>query len=284
VAITNQTTLSNAAITRQILNFLYGFSGNSLGAWNKGSTFSLWGYGGLPPAGNTNPPSEIPTRLTTGAFPLVDAAPGKQLYLGKIWARQCYSFSGNPTPIPIRLVLRLYDRLYHAGVTFTGANQTITLNGPTVTRGLANGVGNEVWFEADNGAFPSGSATITYVNQNGSNSTTPSYNFGNMSGDSSGGRTAQFPRASGDTGLQSIVSISGASLPTYPNTRQGMVLILREIAQYTYNLGENEWLDALDLGLPQIDNGSCLFLMTEACVTSPLYPWGITGRIEIYQQ
>jgi len=43
VAITNQTTLSNAAITRQILNFLYGFSGNSLGAWNKGSTFSLWG-------------------------------------------------------------------------------------------------------------------------------------------------------------------------------------------------------------------------------------------------
>ena len=63
-----------------------------------------------------------------------------------------------------------------------------------------------------------------------------------------------------------------------------MVLILREIAQYTYNLGENEWLDALDLGLPQIDNGSCLFLMTEACSTSPQTPWGITGRIEIYQQ
>jgi hypothetical protein len=282
VSITNQTTLSNAAITRQILNFLYGFSGNSLGAWYKGSTFSLWGYGGLPPAGNTNPPSEIPTSQTTGAFPLVDAAAGKQLYLGKIWARQCYSFSGNPTPIPIRLVLRLYDRLYHAGVTFTTANQTITLNGPTVTRGAANGVGNEVWFEADNGAFPSGSATITYVNQNGSNSTTPSYNFGNWSGDSADGRTEQFPRASGDNGVQSIVSITGASLPVY--TRQGTVLILREIAHYTYNLGENEWLDALDLGLPQIDNGSCLFLMTEACSTSPQTPWGIAGRIEIYQQ
>ena len=60
--------------------------------------------------------------------------------------------------------------------------------------------------------------------------------------------------------------------------------ILREIAQYSFNFNEGEFLDALDLGLPLIDNGSCLFLMTEACSTSPQTPWGITGRIEIYQQ
>ena len=89
---------------------------------------------------------------------------------------------------------------------------------------------------------------------------------------------------SGDSGVQSIVSIASSGFSTYPNTRQGTVLILREIAQYTYNFTEDEWRDALDLGLPQIDNGSCLFLMAEACVTSPSYPWGITGRIEIYQQ
>jgi len=255
-----------------------------LGAWNKGSTFSLWGYGGLPPAGNTNPPSEIPTSQTTGAFPLIEAAAGKQLYLGKIWARQRYSFSGNPTPIPTRVALRLYDRLYHAGVTFNGASQTTTLNGPTVTRGPANGIGNELWFEEDSGGFPQGSITITYVNQSGNNATTPSFSLSPTSGDSSGGRTAQVPRMSGDSGVQSIVSIASSGFSTYPNTRQGTVLILREIAQYTYNFTEDEWLDALDLGLPQIENGSCLFLMTEACVTSPQTPWGITGRIEIYQQ
>ena len=173
---------------------------------------------------------------------------------------------------------------YHAGVTFNGASQTTTLNGPTVTRGAANGIGNELWFEEDSGGFPQGSITITYVNQSGNNATTPSFSLSPTSGDSSCGRTAQVPRVSGDSGVQSIVSIASSGFSTYPNTRQGTVLILREIAQYTYNFTEDEWRDALDLGLPQIDNGSCLFLMTEACVTSPSYPWGITGRIEIYQQ
>ena len=284
MAITNQTTLSNAAITRQILNFLYGFSGNSLGAWNKGSTFSLWGYGGLPPAGNTNPSSAIPTSGTTGAFPLVDAAAGKQLYLGKIWARQRYSYSGNPTPIPIRLVLRLYDRLYHAGVTLPGGSQTTTLNGPAVTRGPANGVDNELWIELYT-AVASGTITVTYVNQSGVNATTPTFDLSGVSYDGSGGRAAQLLLAAGDTGVRSIVSVTSSGLPSYPsNSHQETFAILREIAQYTYNFGENEWLDALDLGLPQIDNGSCLFLMTEACSTSPQTPWGITGRIEIYQQ
>jgi hypothetical protein len=284
VAITNQTTLSNAAITRQILNFLYGFSGNSLGAWNKGSTFSLWGYGGLPPAGNTNPSSAIPTSGTTGAFPLVDAAAGKQLYLGKMHARQSYYVQSPAGYYPARVALRLYDRLYHAGVTFNGASQTTTLNGPTVTRGLANGIGNELWFEEDSGGFPQGSITITYVNQSGNNATTTAFSLSSTSGDSSGGRTAQVPRVSGDSGVQSIVSIASSGFSTYPNTRQGTVLILREIAQYTYNFMEGEFLDALDLGLPTIDNGSCLFLMTEACIASPSYPFGIVGRIEIYQQ
>ena len=100
-----------------------------------------------------------------------------------------------------------------------------------------------------------------------------------------GGRAAQLLLAAGDTGVRSIVSVTSSGLPSYPsNSHQETFAILREIAQYTYNFGENEWLDALDLGLPQIDNGSCLFLMTEACSTSPQTPWGIAGRIEIYQQ
>jgi len=45
VAITNQTTLSNAAITRQILNFLYGSPAIARRV-EQGSTFSLWAAAG----------------------------------------------------------------------------------------------------------------------------------------------------------------------------------------------------------------------------------------------
>src|ERR1019366_6808271 len=123
-------------------------------------------------------------------------AAGKQLYLGKIWARQRYSYSGNPTPIPIRLVLRLYDRLYHAGVTLPGGSQATTLNGPAVTRGPANGVDNELWIELYT-AVASGTVTVTYVNQSGVNATTPAFDLSGVSYDGSGARAAPFGPAGG---------------------------------------------------------------------------------------
>jgi hypothetical protein len=287
VAITNKTSLSAAVAARQVLNFLYGFNGPSLSSWNLGSPFSLWGCGCAqwPPAGNTNPAGAIPTSMTTGAlFPLVDAGAGKQLYLGKMRARQAYSYTSLPTPIPVRIVLRLYDRLYHAALPFVGASQTITLNGATVTRGPASGIGNEIWLELYT-AVASGSVTVTYVNQSGGTSTTPAVALNLLYSDGSNGRAQQFLLAAGDTGVQSIVSVTSATLPTYPsNTHQEMITILHEVAHYTYNFTEGEFLDALDLGLPTIDNGSCLFFMTEACIATASYPWGIMGRIEIYQQ
>jgi len=119
------------------------------------------------------------------------------------------------------------------------------------------------------------------VNQSGVNATTPAFDLSGVSYDGSGGRAAQLLLAAGDTGVRSIVSVTSSGLPSYPsNSHQETFAILREIAQYTYNFGENEWLDALDLACPRSTNGSCLFLMTEACSTSPQTPWGIAGRIE----
>jgi hypothetical protein len=92
----------------------------------------------------------------------------------------------------------------------------------------------------------------------------------------------QLPRATADFGVQSIASISVTGMPFSP--RQVTVLIAPEIVEYTFNFSQSEWLDALDLGLPPIDNGSCLFLMAESPVATPDTPYGIVGRIEIYQQ
>src|ERR1019366_8293477 len=166
-------------------------------------------------------------------------AAGKQLYLGKIWARQRYSYSGNPTPIPIRLVLRLYDRLYHAGVTLSGGSQTATLNGPAVTRGPANGVDNELWIELYT-AVASGTITVTYVNQSGVNATTPAFDLSGVSYDGSGGRAAQLLLAAGDTGVRSIVSVTSSGLPSYPsNSHQEALAILCVFGHYNYILQGN---------------------------------------------
>jgi hypothetical protein len=43
-----------------------------------------------PGGGSSNPSSEIPTSLTAGVLRLVDAATGKQLYLGKMHARHVF--------------------------------------------------------------------------------------------------------------------------------------------------------------------------------------------------
>lgn len=280
MAITNQTSLSAGASTRQIFSFLKGFANNALGSFYAGSAYSLWDKVGYPAPGATNPSSAIPTNLTAGAFPLADAAGGNQLYLGKMHARQNWWVSGGLTS-PARIVLRLYDRLYHSGVTFTSASQTITLSGPTVTRGLANGIGNEIWFEEWQNV-PAGSTSVTYVNDGGTNSTTAAFQWSSIASDGSNGRMAQLPRLTADKGVQSIVSLATAGISFPPH--QVAILILREIAQYAFNFTEFDCRDALDLGLPQIDNGSCLFLASECPVSAPNQAWGIMGRIEIYQQ
>ncbi|MCX6622085.1 MAG: hypothetical protein NTY38_13655 [Acidobacteria bacterium] len=285
--ISRQLDIAAANRHRQRLYFYYW---NSIGAWVQGSPFSLWPFGGTygypgPGAAAPSPPGEIPTAATAGALRLtVVPRAGNNLYLGRskfVYLHGTSSVMGGaPT---LRAPLRLYDRLYHCQFACVSTG-TITINGATVTRGEANGVGNSIAIEVVN--TPSGGTIgVTYINQDGAQKQTSTTAPMGLS-DGSTGRWLQCLLAAGDTGVQSIVSVQCNNL-TFPTNKVEMVVIVREIAHLfsswppQSNLSDAQ--DALDHGLAQIDQGSCLFLVGEAQTTSPDAPAVIGGWLDVLE-
>jgi hypothetical protein len=284
--ISRQLDIANAHRHRQRLYFYYW---HGIGAWTQGSAFSLWPYGGTygypgPGASAPTTPGEIPSAATAGALRLTVAPPeGNKLYLVRskfvFFCGASSVMGGTPS---LRAPLRLHDRLYHCQFSCV-TNGTVAINGATVTRGEAAGVGNSIAIEVT-GNPQGGNIGVTYINQDGvQKQTSTTAPMGQ--GDTGGGRWLPCALAVGDTGVQSIVSVQCNSLQ-YVAGRVETVVIAREIAHlfssWPPQSNASASQDALDHGLAVVDKDACLFLVA-ALTSSSDNPSVIGGWLDILE-
>jgi len=260
---------------------LYYYTSNG-GAWLAGSPFALsWWNTVYPAPGNHAPPSECPSATTLGAFPLtLRPRPGRQLFLG---ASKLIFLHTQGQIVTQRIGVRLCDRLYHCAFNPI-TNGTVSINGPTVTRGAANGVGNEIYIEV-NGNPGGGNIGVTYINQDGEQKQT-STTAPMGQNDTGGGRWLPCARAVGDTGVQSIVSVQCNAL-NFVAARTETVVIVREIGHmfsvWPPQTNRSDPTDALENALAPIDDQACLMLVAESPTASPDTPSVITGWFDVIE-
>ena len=233
-----------------------------------GTSFSLWTTAGSPGPGAA-PSSASGAALfsgTAGAMTFTNPASGKT-YLGKV----AIASSNVGT-------LMLYDRLVHTGALSGAVATAQTVNSVALTRST-NGAGVELWCEiytATGGT--AANLTVTYTNQAGTASrvstpiafpTTPV-----------AGQMFQIPLASGDTGVRSVQSAQ-LSASTGVAGAFGFTL-LKRIAVIPITLANSGvTLDFAALGLPVIENNSCIAMALALCSTNN--SGTIFGSIDLVQ-
>lgn len=217
----------------------------TLGRWN-----SMWLWDGIPGGGSAPGAGSIPTNATTGAIVQTDPGGGRTKYLVG---------GGGFTNVSGAFVL--YDRLYHhsgfSGTTTTAQNATAA----ALTRNTG-GVGNQIWVEIyTNIGATATTITASYTNQAGtSGRTTLSRSIG-ASTFLEASKAFQLPLAGGDTGVQSVQSVTlAATTGTAGNFGVTIARPLALVAQPVANCGV--WQSFMDgMQMPAIDTGACLSLL-----------------------
>lgn len=224
---------------------------------------TLWDRTGRPTAGTltigntTN--GLIPTSATLGAVPFVNPPGGSKTYLARM-------FSSNTTAG----LLQLYDRVFHAGSFSCAALTTLALSAqPALTR-YTTGEDIEIWLEI-NTVMAAAATTIavTYTNSAGvagrSTGATVS-----LSGVISGAMIP-LPLQSGDLGVQKIESVIVGGATNTGTVNVVLVRKLSEVGLLLANTGVT--LDALSLGMPEVQSNACLafaFLPSSTTTGLPL--------------
>jgi hypothetical protein len=161
---------------------------------------TLWRYEGYPSHGEIPAAAEIPTNLTSGAFPITNPSAGFNKWLTQ--AAGTASTGG---------VLFLYDRLFHDG----GLNANITTiqdvqttaPTPVITRYAgASSAGNIMFYEIHSalGATPR-TLTVEYINNNGI--TTSSTVVMGGTGFSEATRAQPIGLAAGNKGVSAVTRV-----------------------------------------------------------------------------
>lgn len=222
-------------------------------AATTGRMTSLWTPAGQPGAGATNlgqsAAGAVPTSSSTGAYPFTNPTGGASSYAGRAIA----SMAGAG-------MLVLYDVLWVWGSGGSGWSVTTTTAQNTsapaaLTRPDANGAGTEVWLEVLS-AMGSGAATpvIGYTNSGGTSGRTSTAMAYSVSG--AAGSMFQFPLQAGDTGVQSIQSLT---LSVSMASGTARVIIARPTLEIPISGAYvPAMLDFAGLGLPQIYDSACL--------------------------
>ena len=172
---------------------------------------TLWTATGLPGAGGntTSGPANgrVLTSATAGALPLIDPAPGENLYLTGV-----RSYTSGPSASSLLLVDRISDcQIAHneASGNFTGLTATSRLE--AAGNGFDDGC--MIWLEVTSGfSAASNTFNFTYTNSDGTGSrVTPNFNTlaSQSAGNSVIGATGMFvPLQAGDRGVRSIESFT----------------------------------------------------------------------------
>lgn len=243
-----------------------GFTGvgtNSPVATIVGQATSLWLYTGYAPAGSAPTTVAIPTRTTNGAMKQTDATGGRSLYL--LHATALATAPG---------ALVLYDRLLHIG-NLSGTVTTAQTVGGVITRNTG-GVGNEIWVEIYTQIGATGTTiTASYTNQAGtSGKTTTAVTFG-ATNNREAQRMIRLPLASGDSGVQSIQSVT--VLATTGTAGAFGVTLVHPLAELQVGVSGCGTVRDYMAGLPDcplIEPGACLawiWLPQTASVLEQMY-------------
>lgn len=216
---------------------------------------SLWMYEGQPSHGAApSGAASAPDNTTQGSFRQTSPGGGRQKWLDSVvsW------LSSNATVV-------LYDRLLHKG-GLDGTSVAAQTVGGTLTRNTG-GAGNQIWIEiyTQIGATAT-TATISYTNQAGTaGRTTPSFAIGGT-GLREQARSFPVPLQDGDTGVQSVQSITLAASTT--TVGDFGVTIVRPIAVVGCSTGglavSRTFIDGT---MPDVST-SCLAAMLLSSVTT----------------
>lgn len=260
-AITSVADVETAVSTRgQTFPILREFSFTTL----AGRQLSSWASVGIPAAGATpGLTSAVPTNATVGALaPFVDPSGGQQAFLYRV------DMVIRSTACPFDF----YDRLVHMG-GLSGTDTALkTINTTAITRGDTNGVEVVGFVECYTqlGSTPQ-TLTVSYTNTAGTagRSTTVS-----IPATMRAGQVIPIPLVAGDFGIKSIETVQlGGSTGTAGNYG---ITLGRRVAVLEFELEDVPCtLAGMDLGLPKLEPGACLWLVgTASSNSSPAFMVG----------
>lgn len=162
-------------------------------------------------------------------------------------------------------LLRITDRLFHAG-SFPFNASAVTLGSqPSFVGRLPNSsyVGTELWFEAATAFTGIPTVTVTYTNQDGvTGRTTGAFSLGIAP---ILARCFRIPLASGDTGIQTIESVTciTATAGTFN------LIILRQLCSLSSSVAYSSQVADLTItGIPKIYPTSAIFPLFQTATTA----------------
>lgn len=238
-----------AALTRRYaFNKLTSNSSLANGMGSSWTQTSVPSAGAVPPTGA----GEVPTNATTGAFPIVNAASGKQLYLARWSASGGTGLAG----------IALYDRLVHTSGLSSIVTTAQTVNSASVNRPDSSGLDARLFLEwyVSTGATAT-TATVSYTNQSG---TAGQIGTAAIIASMSANNLVPVQLAAGDIGVQSVQAVTfSVSTGTAGNIG---VTIARQIGFMYSKIGSPYIAEAdyMDLGLAEVPNNACLFFASMA--------------------
>lgn len=238
-----------------------------------GRPCSLWQYDGMPASGAVPTVAAIPDRTTQGALPFTPPGGTREKLL--IGAAIAPLVSG---------VFLLYDRLFHIGGLSGAATTDQTVQGSTPTPALTrntSGTGNIAWYEIYTAiGTTSTTLTMTYTNQDGTDSRTSTINIG-ATGFNASTRAQRIPLAAGDTGIRAIEKVrltatTGAAGNFGITVAQPLAWIPVGAAGV---MGWRDYTTGLP-GIPAIDPDACLALMFIPSATTAPELFGSLAFVE----
>lgn len=248
MAITSQALLASAG--KQALTFSVTTQGQT-GGYGSGNTTS---------PGNTTS-GVVPTQGTLGYPAINPYGAGQTGYLSKaLFRSQLVGLN----------MLRLMDCVYKVGAFSFGANAALSAQPAIPAARVPNGDYRtcQLWVELVTTWTGTPVFSITYLNENGVQHTTPDFTFSSWYATVSNpvlNGAAQIPLAAGDYGIQEIVSVvekGGGTAGTFN------IAIMRELLTLGMELQpqaqETRWFDPLATGMVEIDQNAALHVMNQS--------------------
>lgn len=257
MALTSVDAMIAAYATAQRLVFMKAATAQSAGQWS-----SFWGVAGQPGAGvlslgNTSP-GVVPTSATSGAPTLNAFGEGNTGYIASAFLTAA-----------VNGIYCLADRLYHVGSFSLGLGANVVEDAPSYVARLPSSDFSctQMWLEmaTTNGAYGS-VITVGYTNEQGVSGRSATLD-NNISGYAFN-RMLPFRLQSGDLGVQQVNSVTVTGVA---GTGTFNVVVSRLLSTLTvYGYAGDSRADIFKLGMPTINQDSCLWMYATAGGTGPV--------------
>lgn len=267
----DQLVAAMTASTAQVLTW-HKTAATSEGA---GTYFDHFLVAGIPGAGST--PTAASSGGTTytlssqGGLPFT-APVGSNITYALAWSVACTQ-AGN---------IMLYDRLWACSGLATGAGSTTTVTGMTNISRYSGGLGATIWYvclTAPSAQTANMTLTCSYTNSDGVSGRTATVVLGAGSPPPTANQCYPFALQAGDTGVQSIQSVTN-SVGGLTGGTHGLMVGKVLMSSHCTIGGNGMLLDGLKTGMPQLASGACLNFLSISTTTNTGYLTGTLTLVE----